>query len=224
MKTHIYHGSDHIVKIPRFHGGKPHNDYGHGFYCTKSPEMAKEWAVSEEHDGYANCYEIDLEGLQILNLNRDYTILTWLTVLIQNRTFNYDSPLAAEVSRYLRDNFSIDTSKYDVIIGYRADDSYFTFAQDFVSNAIPLSKLSEAMRLGKPGEQIVFKSETSFTRIHFTGAEPASASIYYEKKTMRDRNARREYWKAKKTDDTIHGLYMLDIMREGITNGDSRLR
>ena len=66
MKTHIYHGSDHIVKIPRFHGGKPHNDYGHGFYCTKSPEMAKEWAVSEEHDGYANCYEIDLEGLQIL--------------------------------------------------------------------------------------------------------------------------------------------------------------
>ena len=70
MKKTIYHGSDHIIEVPIFHGGKPHNDYGYGFYCTESRAMAKEWAVSEEHDGYANCYEIDLEGLQILNLNR----------------------------------------------------------------------------------------------------------------------------------------------------------
>ena len=57
--------------------------------------MAKEWAVSEEHDGYANRYELELEGLKTLNLNRDHSILTWLTVLIQNRTFNIDTPLAA---------------------------------------------------------------------------------------------------------------------------------
>ena len=42
MKKKIYHGSDHIVKTPRYHGGKPHNDYGYGFYCTESSEMAKE--------------------------------------------------------------------------------------------------------------------------------------------------------------------------------------
>ena len=66
MKKTIYHGSDHIIEVPIFHGGKPHNDYGYGFYCTESSEMAKEWAVSEEHDGYANCYELDLQGLKIL--------------------------------------------------------------------------------------------------------------------------------------------------------------
>ena len=154
----------------------------------------------------------------------EYNILNWLAVLTHYRSYWQNGSISEEAKDYLQRHFFVDPTPYDVIIGYRADDSYFTFAQDFVSNAIPLSKLSEAMRLGKPGEQIVFKSETSFTRIHFTGAEPASASIYYEKKTMRDRNARREYWKAKKTDDTIHGLYMLDIMREGITNGDSRLR
>ncbi|MDO4418620.1 MAG: DUF3990 domain-containing protein [Eubacteriales bacterium] len=48
------------------------------------------------------------------------------------------------------------------IIGYRADDSYFTFAQDFVSGVIPLSKLSEAMHLGRLGERIVFKSREEF--------------------------------------------------------------
>ena len=93
--------------------------------------MAKEWAVSEEHDGYANRYELELEGLKTLNLNRDHSILTWLTVLIQNRTFNIDTPLAAEFSRYLRENFCVDTTNYDLIVGYRADDSYFSFAQDF---------------------------------------------------------------------------------------------
>ena len=82
MKKIIYHGSDHIIKAPTFHGGRPHNDYGYGFYCTENSEMAKEWAVSEEHDGYANRYELDIEGLRILNLNRDHSTLTWLTVLI----------------------------------------------------------------------------------------------------------------------------------------------
>lgn len=91
-------------------------------------------------------------------------------------------------------------------------------------NTISLSKLSEAMCLGKLGEQIVFKSKISFSRLHFAGAEPASAAIYYGKKTARDRNARREYRKTKKSDDTIHGLFMVDIMREEMINGDPRLR
>ena len=53
--------------------------------------------------------------------------------------------------------FLLDISEYDVIIGYRADDSYFSFAQDFVAGVISLQKLSEAMQLGKLGEQIVLK-------------------------------------------------------------------
>ncbi len=108
--------------------------------------MAKEWAVSEEHDGYANCYELDLDGLKILHLDQGYPILIWLTVLIQNRTFNIDSPLAAEVSRYLQKNFSVDTTVYDVITGYRADDSYFSFAQDFLSGTISYEQLQKAIR------------------------------------------------------------------------------
>ena len=121
-------------------------------------------------------------------------------------------------------HFFIDPTGFDVIIGYRADDSYFTFAQDFVSGAISLAKLSEAMRLGKLGEQVVFKSRTAFSRLRFAGAEPVSAEIWYAQKSARDREARQAYRKTIKTGSMVNELFMLDIMREGIKNGDPRLR
>jgi hypothetical protein len=48
--------------------------------------------------------------------------------------------------------------------------------------------------------------------------------VYYEKKTVRDREARREYRKTKRSPDSIHELFMIDIMREAIQNDDPRLR
>lgn len=221
----VYHGSEHIIELPVYNGSKRTNDYGCGFYTTKSPELTKEWACSDNRDGFANRYELDLNGLSILNLNApEYTILNWLAILARYRTYWQNSSIAEEAKNYLHEHFFIDPSGYDIIIGYRADDSYFTFAQDFISGAISLAKLSEAMRLGKLGEQIVLKSRESFTHIQFTGAEPASAAVYYEKKTVRDREARREYRKTKRSPDSIHELFMIDIMREAIQNDDPRLR
>ena len=42
----IYHGSEKIVETPVFGEGKKTNDFGLGFYCTESENLAKEWAVS----------------------------------------------------------------------------------------------------------------------------------------------------------------------------------
>ena len=47
---------------------KTYNDYGLGFYCTDSLEMAKEWGVSDHRNGYANCYELEYDGLRILKI------------------------------------------------------------------------------------------------------------------------------------------------------------
>ena len=221
----VYHGSDHIIAVPVYNGSKRTNDYGFGFYTTESMELAKEWACSDNRDGFANCYEVSLDGLSILNLNApEYNILNWLAILAKYRTYWQNGSVAEEAKGYLQQHFFVDPSSYDVIIGYRADDSYFTFAQDFVSGTIPLSKLSEAMRLGKLGEQIVFKSREAFSHIFFKGAEPASAAIWYEKKTIRDREARKAYRKTKRTSSIVNELFMIDIMREGIENGDPRLR
>ena len=221
----VYHGSDHIIKTPLFKGSKRTNDYGYGFYTTESIELAKEWACSDNRNGFANIYEADLNGLTVLNLNApDYNILNWLAILAKYRTYWQNGSIAEEAKRYLQKHFFIEPSSYDVIIGYRADDSYFTFAQDFVSGVIPLFKLSEAMHLGKLGEQIVFKSREAFSHLRFIDTEPASASVWYEKKATRDREARRAYRNTKKTSSMVNELFMIDIMREGIKNGDPRLR
>ena len=221
----VYHGSEQMIEQPVFGGGKATNDYGRGFYTTEHEALAKEWACADNRDGFANCYEFDLEGLSVLNLNApEYNILNWLAILAKYRTYWQNGSIAEEAKDYLQQHFFIDPSGYDVIIGYRANDSYFSFAQDFVSGTIPLSKLSEAMRLGKLGEQIVLKSQEAFTHIRFTGAEPANATTWYEKKVTRDRDARRAYRSTKKATHLVNELFMIDIMREGITNGDPRLR
>ena len=59
MLKNIYHGSEKILEKPQFGFGKTYNDYGLGFYCTEVLDMAKEWGVSQDSDGYANKYQID---------------------------------------------------------------------------------------------------------------------------------------------------------------------
>lgn len=221
----VFHGSDHIVERPVLNGGKRSNDYGSGFYTTESLELAKEWACAKNTDGFANRYELNLTGLSILNLNApEYNILNWLALLTRYRSYWQTGSIAEEGKNYLQEHFFVDPAPYNIIIGYRADDSYFSFAQDFVADTISLKKLSEAMRLGRLGEQIVLKSQKAYDQIRFLDAEPADAKIYYERKAMRDREARREYRKTRGAADRLSELYMLDIMREGITNGDPRLR
>jgi hypothetical protein len=221
----VYHGSDHVIEQPIFNGSKRANDYGYGFYTTENIELAKEWACSKNQDGFVNVYEADLDNLNILNLNTpEYNILNWLAILTKYRTYWQNGSISEQAKAYLQKNFFIDPAPYDVIIGYRADDSYFSFAQDFVAGTISVSKLSEAMHLGKLGEQIVFKSKDSFSHLRILRAEPVEASVYFEKKKNRDTEARQAYRKTKSSSDNINDLFMLDIMREEIKNDDPRLR
>ena len=225
MKKRIYHGSVNIIEKPIFGHGKPYNDYGLGFYCTETPEMAKEWGVGMRQDGYANCYEINCEGLKILNLNSpEYTTLHWLTILLENREFDIPSALALEAREYLLSNFSVNYKSYDIIIGYRADDSYFSFAQDFINGTISYRQLNNAMHLGKLGQQFVLKSKTSFEQLRFIEAEIAKSDKWYAKKMLRDKNARREYFNAERNKRQRGDLYITQIMDEEMKPDDTRLR
>lgn len=223
-KLILYHGSPEIIQNPEYGKGKSYNDYGKGFYCTQHPDLAKEWACTENTDGYANKYEIDTEGLSILNLSSDeYTILHWLALLMNYRKFRISTPVMKRGEEWLKTHFLIDLSSYDAVIGYRADDSYFSFARAFVNNEISLAQLSYAMRLGKLGEQFVLKSPEAFKRIRFISYELSDNTIYYAKRKARDDEARENYRFELKKDD-IEGLYMRDIIREEIKADDPRLR
>lgn len=220
----LYHGSENIIEKPVYGKSARYNDYGKGFYCTENIELAKEWACAKQKNGYANIYDLDLSELNVLNLNSaSYNILNWLAILADNRTYWQNGSIAEPAKNYIKENFLPDISAYDVIIGYRADDSYFSFAQDFVSGVISLQKLAQAMRLGKLGEQIVLKSPKAFAQIQFAGYENADAEEYYIKKNEREREARRQYRRNKKEQADVNELFILDIMREEIKNGDARL-
>ena len=220
----LYHGSVNIIEKPVYGKGAHYNDYGKGFYCTENIELAKEWACAKQKNGYANIYDLDLSEPNVLNLNSgSYNILNWLAILADNRTYWQNGSIAEPAKNYIKENFLPDISTYDVIIGYRADDSYFSFAQDFVSGVISLQKLAQAMRLGKLGEQIVLKSPKAFAQIQFAGYENADAEEYYIKKNERERAARRQYRRNKKEKADVNELFILDIMREEIKNGDARL-
>ena len=69
MVRTLYHGSPNIIEKPIYGYGKTYNDYGLGFYCTDSLDMAKEWGAGKDRDGYANCYRLDCDDLRILHLN-----------------------------------------------------------------------------------------------------------------------------------------------------------
>ena len=122
----LYHGSVSVIEQPVFGKGKPHNDYGRGFYCTQSLELAKEWAVEEDRDGYANRYLLDLQGLKILDLSqKGFTTLHWITLLLQNRVFTLKNDIIKAGKRYLVEHFSLPVHAYDVIKGYRAEQLRF---------------------------------------------------------------------------------------------------
>ncbi len=216
LRVTLYHGSVDVIVKPEFGKGKKHNDYGPGFYCTENIELAKEWACTEGMDGYANQYEMDMEGLRILNLSEErYNILHWLALLVKHREMRLTTPIMRRGAEWLLKNYLMDVQEYDIVIGYRADDSYFSFARAFLSNQISLEQLSYAMRLGKLGEQVVLISREAFERVQYVSNEIADTTKYFSLRMTRDEEARATYRKVLEAEDE-NGVYMRDLIRGGV--------
>lgn len=227
MNTKIlYHGSKEVIKNPTLRGGKESNDYGYGFYCTENIELANEWACPDNNDGYANKYELDMSGLNVLDLTKpEYNILNWMALLLQFRIPKGMTPNDEMAREYILKNFSIDLTKVDVIIGYRADDSYFSFARDFLKNTITVAQLSRAMELGKLGIQVVLHSEKAFEQLKYIESTIADNETYYTKRRARDLMAKEEYREATKLSSvTQDDLFIMDIIRQEVKNDDPRIQ
>lgn len=190
MKRILYHGSDRIIEKPIYGYGNVHNDYGLGFYCCTNIILAKEWACRKGNFGFANKYSLRDDNLKILDLTKDENVLAWINLLIKNRSTyeelkrNYPRELI-----YLEDNYNVDISGYDVIIGYRADDSYFRFPVSFLRNEISLSSLNKIYKAGELGKQYVLMSRHAFDLLHFVDYEecnPEYAKNYYKRKSIAD--------------------------------------
>lgn len=219
----LFHGSDHIIEVPTPGGGKKHNDYGPGFYCTEKLELAREWACTDKSTAFVNHYSFEPgTSMNILNLEQPpYHVLNWLAILLQNREFDPKHPLAREGKEYILQEFLPPTQEYDIIYGYRADDSYFGIASSFLSGGLSLQQLQYALRLGLLGEQVFLQSKKAFDALVFLTAEPVDRNQYWPRRSKRDSQARETF---QKIVPTREGIFLLDILRNEWRNDDARLR
>lgn len=208
----LYYGADHKIIKPIFGFGNPSNDYGLGFYMTPTFNAAKLWA-SRFNDGYVITYRIDLKPLNILRLdnNTELDVLKWITILIKHRFDNLERQRYKEIIDWLISKFDIDLQGYDMVVGYRADDSYFAYSKGFLSGEISLETLLEAMKLGKLGLQYVLISSKAFTLIQYLGAEKVNKSSEYDNfrnKTLSD------YHILKTKEDRFKNTFIGEIMKK----------
>ncbi len=209
----IYHGSTVMVEQPEYGFGRLNNDYGQGFYCTEDMELAREWACRDDEGGFVNKYDLDISGLKVLDIE-DLGILPWISILMKNRAVRYSSPVERRGAEFVISKYLPSYEDYDIIRGYRADDSYFTYTRAFLSGVISLEQLERAVRLGDLGIQICLKSPDSFERIYFLGADEVDGNVYYPQRVKRDDKARSDYYKLLE-EESDEGIFIRDIMRKG---------
>ena len=217
----LYHGSGIVVEEPLYGYGKKGNDYGQGFYCSEDIELAREWACQTPDGGFVNRYTIEEDILTIFEFDRS-DVMSWLAVLLSNRLVRYSSPVEKMTAEYVIRNFSPDISGYDVIKGYRADDSYFTFVRSFLANTISLDQLGQAMQLGQLGWQLCIKSEKAFKLLKFSSAEAVDGEIYYPRRVQRDNLARQEFYSILES-GVSGGIFVRDILEKEMTADELRI-
>ena len=113
----VFHGSDHVIKAPKYLGGKEDNDYGNGFYLTEFEERARSWAALNGNPRCAivNEYELDLQGIRILDLG-GYGVLAWIAEVVSHRGTNQEA--AAIVGNRLVEKYKLHTDYYDVVVPF----------------------------------------------------------------------------------------------------------
>ena len=168
----IYHGSKAIIKEPVYKGSNPTNDYGPSFYLTIDLEAAKSWACKNNSIGVVNKYQIDIKTykkLKILDLtNKDkYSVLNWMAILMHFRTLDSSFVRNNKIVLDWLNKYYVNVDDYDVIIGFRADDSYFRFPIRFISNDLAFEDLENVYLSGHLGTQYAFMSKRAIKALKF---------------------------------------------------------
>lgn len=171
----IYYGSKALIEHPIVKGSDEANDYGPSFYLTLDLEAAKSWACKNNSVGLVNEYEIrssSFKELKILDLtNKDkYSVLNWMAILMHFRELDSSFKRNNQLTLKWLEKYYINVDDYDVIIGFRADDSYFRFPLRFVSSDLSFDDLEDVFLSGHLGIQYAFMSQRAIKLLTFKKA------------------------------------------------------
>lgn len=208
----LYHGSNKEVVKPIYGYGRADCDYGSGFYMSDDYNAASMWASNNPAGGYINTYDLDLKSLNVLYLNHntDEDVLKWVAILCKHRIDENTRLEASEEINLLINRYCPKLDDIDVIVGYRADDSYYIYTREFLLNNLPLELLKRAMELGNLGLQYVLISKKAFNNIKFIDSKIISHNDEYAKL---EEKANNEY-ELLVLNKNIKQKYVRDILRE----------
>ena len=214
----IYHGSKKVIEKPALKGSNATNDYGPSFYMTLDLDAAKSWACKNDSVGIVNEYDIndsDFKNLKILDLTdkTKYSVLNWLAILMHFREL--DSTFARNNALVLNwlEKYYINVEEFDIVIGFRADDSYFRFPIRFISSDLSFDDLEEIFLSGDLGVQYAFISKKALELLKFIKIIECDQSYlchYYSIVTK----ASRQFDELLNRPRDPKKKYILDLMRE----------
>lgn len=213
----LHHGSDRIIGAPFLEAARPGCDFGSGFYCTEDSELAGEWACRAGKPGFINRYEWDDDGFRVLDLRMsaalaeddededaeeadaekaaapadpEENLLKWLALVLSNRVVpSFSEEFRARVE-WLRKYYLPDISEYDAIIGYRADDVWFSMIRAFLSDEVSIEALKKSLDEANCPVQFVFRTREAIGALKFVGTQIADDGVYYPRRKQRDRAVR----------------------------------
>ena len=208
----LYHGSELEIQFPKFGVGRKDCDYGSGFYMCDTFVSAAMWASKNAKGGFVNRYKINLSSLKVLRLNHqtEEDIMIWLSLLCANRIDEETLLNNKEQIDFIIDNYLPDLSNVDMIVGYRADDSYYQYTRAFLNNELPIELLKEAMMLGKLGLQYVLISKKAFSSIKFVESKQVEHNDQYRELEIKADVEFNSLLSKRK----IEQRYLRDIIRE----------
>lgn len=125
--------------------------YGKGTYFTYSKAYASEF-------GNVNEYNLDYTDLKILDL-REHDILDWVNIVSYHRDLDVKDGL------YDFQEFTIN--KYDLIIGYRSNNSNLVALNKFLKGCIDKQELKSILTLDSRDINICVKSEKALNQLEF---------------------------------------------------------
>jgi hypothetical protein len=185
----LYHGSKAIIKKPRFGVGNIKNDYGQGFYTTRSTRLAAEWAgkYGESDYVYVNEYRLYLDDLRIENIEGD--LMLWIAVLAKSREMWKDRALLQIASVFIEKYYDKRLDSADIIVGWRADDNLFTVVLHYLQGLLSEEAVLSALHFGGLGLQYFIKTEKAFGKLEFQRAIKVRSKKYRELANNRESNA-----------------------------------
>ena len=143
----IYHSTNVIIENPHIVNTSYFKDFGYGFYTTEIRNQAEKW-TRKKNPKIVNIYDLDLAYKKELN-NKVFISMTedWLDFIAFCRSGGSHS--------------------YDTVEGPMADDTVFTYVDDFLSGLISREAFWELCKFKYPTHQLVFNTDKSLEYLKF---------------------------------------------------------